>query len=356
MTNTPGDAADLDRDQRRALGWAALAAFAMVLYLMRPVAMGMLLGALMAFTFQPTYERIRRRWPPQASALATVVGATLTVGATFGGLAWILIRDGSVLGQRFIQSFGPGGEGRRIVASLARVTGRLGITASELEVRARALVDAAVARAAGIAEAVASTMAGIVLVLFFVMLTMYFILRQWPLVAATAQDTLPLQPQYTLKLFEEFRRVGRTTLLSTVLTGLVQGALATIGYLLVGLPYSLFFGALTTVSSPVPGVGTMLVWVPAGVALILLGHVARGVLLLAWGVVVVTGIPDYVLRPHLVGRESEMPALLTFTSLFGGVQVFGLKGLILGPVLMAVAIAILRIYGEEARTRRSNPR
>lgn len=355
MTSTPGNA-DLDRDQRRALGWAALAAFAMILYLMRPVAMGMLLGALMAFTFQPTYERILRRWPPRASALATVVGATLTVVATIGGLGWILVRDGSLLGQRLVHSFGPGGEGRRIVVSLARLTSRLGISASDLEAKARTLVGAAAARAAGIAEAVASTTAGVVLVLFFVMLTMYFILRHWRLLAATACDTLPLQPEYTLKLFEEFRRVGRTTLLSTVLTGLVQGVLATIGYLVIGLPCPLFFGALTTVSSPVPGVGTMLIWVPAGVALILLGHVVRGVLLLSWGVVVVTGIPDYVLRPHLVGRESEMPALLTFTSLFGGVEVFGLKGLILGPVLMAVAIAILRIYGDEARARRSNAR
>jgi predicted PurR-regulated permease PerM len=136
-------------------------------------------------------------------------------------------------------------------------------------------------------------------------------------------------------------------------TGVAQGLLATIGYLLVGLPYPLFFGALTTVASPVPGVGTMLVWVPAGIVLILLGHAARGILLLVWGVLVVTGIPDYVIRPRLVGRESEMPALLTFTALFGGVEVFGLKGLILGPVLMAVAIAVWRLYAEEAHTRRA---
>lgn len=161
-----------------------------------------------------------------------------------------------------------------------------------------------------------------------------------------------LRPEYTLKLFDEFRRVGRTTLLSTVVTGLVQGALATIGYFIIGLPRPLFFGALTAVASPVPGVGTMLVWVPAGIVLVLLGHPGRGIVDLTWGVLVVTGIPDYVVRPRLVGRESDVPALLTFTALFGGAEVFGLKGLILGPVLMAIAIAVLRLYADEARSRR----
>jgi predicted PurR-regulated permease PerM len=344
---------ELAREERHALGWAALAAVALIVWLMRPVGMGMLLGALMAFTFQPIYERILRRWPAPLAAIATVFGSTLTIALTFGGLIWLLVRDGTMLGQRFLASLGPGGGTRQVLASLAHVTSKAGITVSDLEAKARALIDSAVARAASIAEAIASTTAGILLALFFLMLTMYFILRQWPLVSATAQDTLPLQPQYTRKLIEEFRRVGRTTLLSTVLTGFVQGTLATIGYFIVGLPYPLFFGALTTLCSPVPGVGTMLVWVPAGIVLILLGHPVRGVVLLAWGVLVVTGIPDYVIRPRLVGHKSEMPALLTFASLFGGVAVLGLKGLILGPVFMALAIAVWRIYADEARARRA---
>jgi predicted PurR-regulated permease PerM len=91
------------------------------------------------------------------------------------------------------------------------------------------------------------------------------------------------------------------------------------------------------------------------VTLILLGHVGRGILMLAWGLLVVTGFPDYVLRPRLVGHESEMPAVLTFTGLFGGVELFGLKGLILGPLIMAVAVVALRLYADETRARRAHP-
>jgi predicted PurR-regulated permease PerM len=189
--------------------------------------------------------------------------------------------------------------------------------------------------------------------LLFELLTMYFVLRRWDAVVSTAQDILPLRPDYTLKLLAEFRRVGRTTLLSTVFIGLVQGALAAIGYWIVGLPEPLFFGALSSLASLVPGLGTMLIWVPASVALALLGHAWRGMFLALWGALVLGAIPDYVIRPRLVGRSGgEAPALVTFIALLGGTAVLGIKGLVLGPVLMTMAIAILRIYADEQRARR----
>jgi predicted PurR-regulated permease PerM len=343
----------LARQERRALGFTALAAVALIFWLMRPMGMAILLGALMAFTFQPTYERLARRWPPQAAGLATVIGSTLAVALTFGALVWILIHDGVILGRQVLESFAPGGDARHLVESAASVTSRFGISAEDLEHKARGLLDGAVARGAGIAGAIAAATATLAIAVLFSMLTMYFILRQWPFVSQTAQDTLPLRPEYTNKLFEEFRRVGRTTLVSTVLLALVEGALAAVGYVLFGVPRPLFFGALTTATSPIPGVGTMLVWVPAGVTLIALGHVVRGILVLLWGVVVVTGVPEYVLRPRLVGKDVQMPAVLTFTALFGGVAVFGMKGLILGPLLMAIAMVALRLYADEARSQRA---
>jgi predicted PurR-regulated permease PerM len=86
--------------------------------------------------------------------------------------------------------------------------------------------------------------------------------------------------------------------------------------------------------------------------LIVTGHPARGVLELAWGAVAVVGLSDYVIRPRLVGGEGGTPALVTFAALFGGVEVWGLKGLIMGPVVMLVAIAVLRIYVREQEARR----
>ena len=217
----------------------------------------------------------------------------------------------------------------------------------------RAAAEAAAESAAQIAETLLAATAMSVLALFFAMLTMQFILRNWQKLALHAQQTFPLRPDYTRALFDEFRRVGRTTLLGTIVTGLAQGVLATVGYLIAGVPEPLFFGALTAVASLLPAVGTMIVWVPAGIFQIVNGHPVSGVVELVWGLFVIVGVSDYVIRPRLVGGEGSMPALVTFIALFGGVEVFGLKGLVLGPVVMSLGIAVLRIYATEVRARRS---
>jgi predicted PurR-regulated permease PerM len=95
--------------------------------------------------------------------------------------------------------------------------------------------------------------------------------------------------------------------------------------------------------------------VPADVYLFATGHPTMAVGLLLWGALVVVGFSDYVIRPRLVGDEG-MPTILTFLALFGGLETLGLPGLIAGPVLMALAVSVLRLYAREARGRERPPR
>ncbi len=187
-------------------------------------------------------------------------------------------------------------------------------------------------------------------------MTTYFVLRHWTSLARRAEDMLPLHPRHTRALLDQLRLVGRTTLLGAVLTGIAQGLLAAIGYFITGMPEAAFLGAATAVASLIPAIGTMLVWVPAGVYLILTHRVGMGILELAWGALVVVGVSDYVIRPRLVGRGGSMPALFTFAALLGGVEAFGLIGLLIGPLLMALAISTLRTYAAETTGRRAETR
>jgi predicted PurR-regulated permease PerM len=295
--------------------------------------------------------------PPAAAALVMVVGTTLAIALTFSAFVTILVRDGTILGHKAIDALGPNGGVHGLAVDVTAWTSRLGLSATELQAKARAAIEGATSRAAGVAASFAALTGATMLGLFFEMLTMYFVLRRWDAVVTTAQELLPLRPDYTLKLLAEFRRVGRTTLLSTVFIGLVQGALATIGYGIVGLPEPLFFGALTTLASLVPGIGATLVWLPTSIVLALLRHVSMGIFLALWGILVLSAIPDYVIRPRLVGSGGgEVPALVTFIGLLGGTAVLGLKGLILGPVLMTMAIAVLRIYRDEECARKQGVR
>ncbi len=340
-------------DERSALGWTALAAVAAITWIVMPVGVGILLGTLLAFTVQPIFERLKPRLGVRGSALATVLGTTMALAGLVGGLASLFVLRGTVLISALIASLGPGAEGGSVLDAIGRYTIKIGMPPQELATRVRAFAVDAAGRAEAFAEGLVATTASGILALFFAMLSLHFILRNWQTVARRAQETFPLRPDYTAKLFAEFRRVGRTTLFGTIVTGLAQGVFATLGYWLAGLREPIFFGAATAIASLIPAVGTMLIWVPAGIYLLVDGHPARGVFELVWGSLVIIGIPDYVIRPRLVGGEAEIPSLVTFAALFGGVEVMGLKGLIVGPVVMAVAIAVLRLYAREASKRRA---
>ena len=113
-----------------------------------------------------------------------------------------------------------------------------------------------------------------------------------------------------------------------------------------GVPQPAFFGAATAVASLLPGVGTLLVWVPVGIFLAATGHPGRAAGELIWCALTVVGVSDYIIKPKLVGDE-DTPAILVYIALFGGVEVLGLAGLIIGPILMALAVAALRLYSRE---------
>jgi predicted PurR-regulated permease PerM len=344
--------AEATRAERRALGWAALAAVGVIAWIMMPVGVGILLGTLLAFTLQPLFETLKPRLGERWSALSIVVGSVLALAGVVGGLSWLLVAKGSTLMSTWTASLGPRGPAGAVFGAVGSLTGRFGVPPEELATRARAFVATAAERAAEIAESIVATTAGALLALFFAMLSMHYILKNWQAVTLRAQEAFPLRPDYTAELFAEFRRVGRSTLLGTLGTGIAQGILATLGYWISGVPQPLFFGAATAVASLVPAVGAALVWVPVGVAMILVGETTGGIVELIWGATLVAALCDYVIRPRLVGGAGSLPSIVTFASLLGGVQVFGLKGLIVGPVVMSLGVAVLRLYATEARKRR----
>jgi predicted PurR-regulated permease PerM len=127
----------------------------------------------------------------------------------------------------------------------------------------------------------------------------------------------------------------------------VQGLLASIGYTISGLPHAITWGLCTAVASFLPVAGTAVIWVPVSLYYASRGEISQAALQAVWGVVLVIGIGDYVLRPWLVGRNGKGQPLLILVAALGGIQVFGLAGIIVGPVMMSLFLAILTIYERE---------
>jgi len=124
---------------------------------------------------------------------------------------------------------------------------------------------------------------------------------------------------------------------------------AGIGYWIFGVDSPLVWASLTGIASILPAVGTALVWAPVGIVMLLIGRVAQGIGILLWSLVVVVFVADYILRPKLVGTRIKMSDLLVFIAIFGGIEAFGILGVILGPIAVAVLLSLLRIYQRDYR-------
>lgn len=139
--------------------------------------------------------------------------------------------------------------------------------------------------------------------------------------------------------------VSRATLRGAIFIGIIQGTLGGLGLAVAGVPSALFWGSVMAVASLIPIVGTALIWIPAVVYLLVTNETVAAGLLALWCVVVVSNI-DSVLRPVLVGPDAGLPDLLVLISTFGGLAMFGVSGLILGPVLAAVALTMMQAMFE----------
>ena len=336
----------------RALGTLAAAAVLVIFWVILPVGLGVLLGTLLAFTvYHPYRSLVRRTRRPTLVASALVVAATLAVGGTLAAIAYALVRQGIDLVGRMPQSFAPGGRATVMLDRLAAPLAVFRVSPGDIAQRLRdAIGDIATALAGVAAQALGTVLDGL-LALFFTAMTMFFVLTQWARIARSAEYLVPINPHHTRRLLRELRRSGRTVVVGNLGTALVQGAVAAVGYAVSRLPGAAFFGVLTAVASLVPVLGTMLLWVPAGLFLLAEGHIAGGTFELIWGSLAVVMLCDYVVRPKLVGGGESMPTWLSFVALFGGIKLFGFVGFLLGPLLVGISVAVLRLYGRSRRFR-----
>lgn len=351
----PGAVAPLySASEKRALSILAAAAAIAMAWIAEPIAVGLFLGVLSAFTVQPLYLRLRAHVRVRFDWAALV--CALVAGVALLGLAGLfftlLVARGAAVASALPRALGHGGPLGTLTQPVVHLLTRVHVRTDDLAARLGESIGAAASRATIIAAALAGATFDGLLGLFFLLLTLHFTLVHWDALTRRVEAMLPLNPRHTHALFDEFRRVGRTVLAGTVVTGVAQGVLAGIGYAITGVPEAPLLGALTAIASLVPAVGTLVIWVPAGIYLMLMNHVGRGVVELLWGLLVVVVTSDYVIRPRLVGAGSEMPTLVTFVALFGGIEAFGIIGLVLGPVLMALALAVLRIHERESMFRR----
>jgi predicted PurR-regulated permease PerM len=149
-------------------------------------------------------------------------------------------------------------------------------------------------------------------------------------------------------MLAKFTEVTRATIKGTVVIGILQGGLAGLAFAVAGIQAAAFWGTIMAVLSIIPGIGSALVWLPASVILIAGGSYIKGAGLAVFCGVVV-GSVDNLIRPRLVGKDTEMHDLLILFGTLGGILMFGMVGIILGPIIAALFVTVWEIYGEAFR-------
>ena len=173
-------------------------------------------------------------------------------------------------------------------------------------------------------------------VAFFVMLyLLYFLFRDGEQLSRAIARSIPLDPQHTRRLLQQFATVVRATVKGNIAVALVQGTLGAAAFWVLGLPGAALWGAVMALLSLLPAVGAAMVWGPVALWFFFTGDVVRGAGLVVWGAVVI-GLVDNILRPVLVGKDTRMPDYLVLITTLGGIVVFGLNGFVIGPVIAAV--------------------
>jgi predicted PurR-regulated permease PerM len=175
-----------------------------------------------------------------------------------------------------------------------------------------------------------------------VVFTLFYFFRDGENIRRAAFDMVPLQRVQWQDIISRTKDVIAATVYGVLAISAIQGTLGAFIFWALGLPSPLLWGVVMFFMSMIPMAGAFLVWVPAALYLALMGSYTKAGILVVWGVLVIGSI-DNVLSPKLVGRRACLHELLIFFAVLGGLQVFGVLGLVLGPVAVAMTLALIEM-------------
>jgi predicted PurR-regulated permease PerM len=190
---------------------------------------------------------------------------------------------------------------------------------------------------------------GVVIEIFFVIFTMYYLFRDGNRIVTALPEVLPLERAQSEKILARTREVISASVYGVLVIASIQGALGGLMFWALGLPSPLVWAVVMTLLSMIPMAGSFIVWVPAAIFLAVSGFWVKAIILTAWGALVI-GTVDNFLRPKLVGEKTKLHELFIFFSVLGGLKVFGVLGIVLGPVVLAVTLALLDVFRQVEKT------
>lgn len=317
-----------------------------LLYLFRPFFYPIFWAAIIAIIFQPFYERLNGYIKlPGISSLLSVILVILVIFLPLVVLSLLLVQQSVSLYSALTNGGGLVSNVQGLAAWLADTS--IGpyleaIRERWTEYAASGVKAFSVFLFENIKQATQNSVR--FLFLFFIMLfTLYHFFKDGKTILTRLMHLSPLGNTYEKMLYEKFRGASVATLKSTFIIGGVQGAIGGLLFWITGVPGALVWGVVMMMFSILPALGSFIVWLPAGLIMLALGNIWQGVTILLVGIFIIATI-DNLIRPPLIGKDTEMHPLIVLFSTLGGIFLFGVSGFIIGPIIAALFLAIISIY------------
>ena len=328
--------------------------------LLEPFFYAIFWAALLTILFRPLYHRLDKKLPDKENLTAILtLSASLLIAVIPLSLITIMLAveaatlyqklsSGDIQFQQWLDTV------NQAFPFVAQLSERFGIDFSNIKesVSQAALKSSKflAAQAFSFGQEYIQFAINFVLMIYL----MFFFLRDGDYLIKLLIRALPLGDARERHLFKKFAEVSRATIKGNLVVAAVQGTLGGLIFWVLGIQGAMLWGVVMVVLSLLPAVGSGLVWVPAAIYLIVTGAVIEGIVLIAFGVLII-GLVDNVLRPLLVGRDTKMPDYMVLISTLGGLILFGLHGFVIGPVLAALFLSFWQIFMEEFNLDESMP-
>lgn len=347
-----------------AVGFAALSALLLwlVARLLAPFLSSLLTAGVLTLVLYPVHRWMMRvvRFPSTVSAAITTILLALCLLGPVVALGAVLAKE-SRTAYASVRAFMQSDMPRQLTEKLSRMPAELfpGLVDEEAMVLLQNRINTvgpdmlqllAGTLTAGLNRTI-SHASMFLINLFVTMVAVFYFLKEGPNWMRHAKQTVPLSPQIWDLVTTRFEATLLAVVHGMVFAAAFFGAALAIGFKLAGVPLSAFFGMIAFFASPFPFIGPIVVWLPACVWLYVTGAASAAMGLLAYGAVLIFFV-DNVLRPYIIGSIARLPVLFMLIAILGGLFAFGPLGLILGPVLLAIAMAVSGIYREIATGRR----
>ncbi len=334
--------------------WAMIVLLALVtiafIWISWPFYPGVLWAVTAAIVCMPSYRKLVYRYPKRRNLLALlytlgILGVIILPAIGIGGvlvdqaLGFVnSVQKGEIdlaaIGKSVENSM-PGWL-RRVMASngMASLEDALSQAATALAGSFRTL--------SGRLVAFGSDALGMFLQISVMLYLVFFFLRDGDRLMAQIRRAVPLAEEHKNHIAAKFMGMARATIKGSLIVAVVQGALGGITFWLLGIEAAMLWGVLMGVFSLIPAVGTGIIWIPVAIYLIATGSVVKGLILIGVGVGIISMV-DNVLRPMLVGKDTGLPDWLLLVTTLGGISLFGFNGILIGPLVAAMFVAVWHI-------------